>query len=1423
MKDFKITALAFAVICAMTMTAIPGMEVRADSPSADSIEEQQDKAKEDSPVELAGRDEDTGAPAEPVTVQKDGASTDTSEVSSRAGAGEVYRVSGETDYEKALEQIQSAEADEAVILFAADYPGDAVPDVLGVEGKHVTVQSETDGFKVNVSGTLKGDLTLDNVSLRYSSRNLYAAGHLFETTESFAGSFSSLYGGGKKGEDVQGDTNLVLRGELKVSDLYGGGLDSAVSGSTNILVDDPDVLIFDLFGGGYAEDTRSGTVGGDVNVHIRRGVVQSPIAGGNNQASMDDAEDRAPAAVAGTVNYTVGEEGLPKDSAVSGSAMYTYGGSLHSTVGNIHLRFLEGGTPAGDVYGCGYADTVTGTVKMEFLGAHMDQGVNIFGGGEDHYDHPNGALGAIRILNQGKAEQALEIYYDCEDDEASYEGLFHCIFAGGNYHGETFIEGNVLLDVAHGKLDCVSLDTDAPNNKNHINGDSAVKIHDGAEIMRVTANEECYDKECHTMDVIVSGGNEKEPMHLGQLNYFTNAMVTSGSYLKLDFKNYDFRGRQDKPFINISHLTVEKDAYLLTENNTQARILSRVDLMGTWDQRNVSGDPMLGDADRSKADLRVGGSFYLDGGTLISRGTSHIYNNVSAEGGTMVLMDPAIFSMTSTSREAALDETDLYLPVIEGDDENYPQEQIRLSCGSDITGNANVYLYAEDSDWQTDAEITDANLWQNYINGRKEMSSLYARLANPGAREDGYYFAREADEEKTDSADEDYDMWQIQKRTVLTTYPEDQTIYTGGADGSEANAEFPHPIYVVSDPEGNRDILTEDAGFLVNGVNYEGCPFTVKYYETGEDGQAGAEITDDQRYGDYIARIVLAEDVDPNADVTTADDKLLLFQDGNLRIRFVSSITEASGNELTTEAVSYDATDEGAKAEAMARAEAAAAEKQTAAAILPADTTILLNGNKAYPYPADAEDQIALFCDGLLPAADGADSSQRETMLLEKAQASGIATEGYESQFRYLDLVDMNNSNAWVASTSGTDVFWPYPDGADKNSEIQLVHFTDLHREYAMNGSASLEDQVAASTAEPVAFDKTEAGIWFHIPQSGFSPFGLLWKNSYGVTYAFASGTADMPDLPESVLALLPKDENTYAAGETVTAIAPAQTEVADGDGVWTFRGWDQETAEMTDAGVTFTGTWEYTKNSYGVTYTFVSGTQVNPDLPESVLALLPKDENTYAAGETVTAIAPAQTEVADGDGVWTFQGWDKDQKPSAAGLTFTGVWTFEANETPLNLIPVITAGDRTLAVGDPFDPLQDVTAWDEEDGDVTANIVVLENAVDTATPGVYEVTYKVTDSQNAYSIKTILVTVVEPDEPDIPDTPDTPDEPDTPDTPDTPGTPDKPDTPEDLEQPAGTAVRTGDASCAGLWTLTGMASLAALLAVWRKRKTDHQ
>ncbi len=78
-----------------------------------------------------------------------------------------------------------------------------------------------------------------------------------------------------------------------------------------------------------------------------------------------------------------------------------------------------------------------------------------------------------------------------------------------------------------------------------------------------------------------------------------------------------------------------------------------------------------------------------------------------------------------------------------------------------------------------------------------------------------------------------------------------------------------------------------------------------------------------------------------------------------------------------------------------------------------------------------------------------------------------------------------------------------------------------------------------------------------------------------------------------------------------------------------------------------------------------------------------------------------------------------------------------------VNEIPEIFANNREVKLGEEFQALNGVKAFDIEDGDITNNIIVKSNTVDVNQVGEYEVTYEVRDSANASVEKTIKVKVV--------------------------------------------------------------------------------
>lgn len=91
--------------------------------------------------------------------------------------------------------------------------------------------------------------------------------------------------------------------------------------------------------------------------------------------------------------------------------------------------------------------------------------------------------------------------------------------------------------------------------------------------------------------------------------------------------------------------------------------------------------------------------------------------------------------------------------------------------------------------------------------------------------------------------------------------------------------------------------------------------------------------------------------------------------------------------------------------------------------------------------------------------------------------------------------------------------------------------------------------------------------------------------------------------------------------------------------------------------------------------------------------------------------------------------------------LTTTKTITVEVIE---DKAPVINASNREINLNSEFDKLDNVTATDNEDKDITKNIKVIKDTVDTSKLGTYEVTYQVSDSYGHIVTKTIKVTVLE-------------------------------------------------------------------------------
>lgn len=272
----------------------------------------------------------------------------------------------------------------------------------------------------------------------------------------------------------------------------------------------------------------------------------------------------------------------------------------------------------------------------------------------------------------------------------------------------------------------------------------------------------------------------------------------------------------------------------------------------------------------------------------------------------------------------------------------------------------------------------------------------------------------------------------------------------------------------------------------------------------------------------------------------------------------------------------------------------------------------------------------------------------------------------------------------------------------------------------------------------------------------------------------------------------------------------------------YVFTGWNPEVTETVTQTVTYSAQWAVDENGndkpdndekYTVSYQFINGAD-DKELPKEVNDMLPK-ATSYVYGLKVVPVALKADRVETTDGVWLFEGWTPEEiEKLTADTAFTGTWTFAKNAGGINHIPVITAEDKTLTVGDSFDVMAGVTALDKEDGDLTDKIEVINNTVDTSKAGTYTVTYKVTDSNGASVTKTITITVKDKDKEEQPTAPTKPDKGDN-------NVNDKNNTASKADKPD-TAVKTGDSTNVLLWSMATIISLTGVITalIFKRRRS---
>ena len=293
-----------------------------------------------------------------------------------------------------------------------------------------------------------------------------------------------------------------------------------------------------------------------------------------------------------------------------------------------------------------------------------------------------------------------------------------------------------------------------------------------------------------------------------------------------------------------------------------------------------------------------------------------------------------------------------------------------------------------------------------------------------------------------------------------------------------------------------------------------------------------------------------------------------------------------------------------------------------------------------------------------------------------------------------------------TTTTEGTQTYYTY--------ELEYIATLDAdHPEFE-------EGKLYPLNGETYIAMPDESKVKFPIPGAK----GI--KSRYTVTYT--DGVDGKVVFEDKVFSDLVVGTATPHFGETPTRAG------------YTFTGWSPAVEENVTQSITYNATW------------------VMNWVPMNAAPVIQATDKTIEVGDEFNPRADVTaTDEEDGDITNKIEILKNDVNVNEPGIydvtykvtdtqgasyTTTIKVTVNPKAADLNACPVIQATDKTLTVGDEFDPLADVTAEDEEDGDITDKIEILENEVDTTKPGKYEVTYKVTDSGGASHVKTIKVTV---------------------------------------------------------------------------------
>ena len=1060
---------------------------------------------------------------------------------SAAVSGSTYAVETNDDLAQALTAIASSSDDGATIELKGGetfrVPASNYRATFGAEGESITVTSSGDTqatLDFYSTGYLAGDCTFDNVHVKGST--LFCNGHrtVFTTASTFDFSITMYAGangadvdstylviagtgsvnvgstngshnivGGCLAGSVHGDTylevsgNVAMRGgnKLTPASVLGDGTSSSTA-ADYVSVDGNAKLVYDNGGtGNPAIDGTSGCeIKGDLTIEARAGRCNGISA--QREYVDKSVVDGSAHIIAGSPDYENTDRVLRINANWgifgAGDMMSNFESSQYQVGGSVIVDAYEnvwgwdrgseptrGDTP--EIYGSKHAD-VKGDVTVTVHGSHVG---NIYGADDTAV---TGAL-SMTLTNV----ELKDSYYGGDYDQAGIFGLYTEV--GDSSAGALSITVNggdwALLfgtDSATAPANSTITVTGKPNIRLGVSGVQASKLPDHGVMPTVTFDgaeaTASFVQECESVNLV------------------------NGSDVTLE--DHDW----------VRGVDIEQGSTLTTTSDNHMWVYGDATIDGTWNQEFTSESG----AKNHNFDLWVQGNTSVgEQGLLASKGTATFNGNVT-NAGAMALMNASEVGGDYQGNKA-----EIRLPVVSKNyDGTSDGGDIPLCVDGTSTGSSTVYTVAADNY----ENLAMPEVGQNYVLSAAQDNDAPVQevfvLGNDEAICDGLYLKRVEDADPIDH--DSYHMWQIAKGDVdaisATVAPMNLTVYTGGEgysgvigdDGKFVSNDFPEMGFYFVLPQSINDLLGSTGGTAVNLTDK--VALTYNDPSTGTTRRWSLELygNEDQSHVTMNGRKVYIYKILPSQADGTSET-----------IPFRVQFKDESGNVMDNTDFVASVTDQFRQFKVNAYAGGLDVSKLRITATVDGRTisrpvklgsstlTIRANTDEVYADIANGE-PTAVEGDGFLAGAaqDGTeyfvndsgisaepegvklmvdeslDESTLKSYLDEKMNPDGK----YAYEFKYLDLVDTANGNAYVTMGEGQkmNVYWPVPEDANPNSSFKIVHFKGLDRDSDDDQSIFLE----SNPPELIDAEKVEIGgkSYVKFAVDSFSPFALMYQKA---------------------------------------------------------------------------------------------------------------------------------------------------------------------------------------------------------------------------------------------------------------------------------------------------------------------------------------